>query len=99
MAPAHKVVLTTDRDRARAAGRQAIEHNLGLSNYVHNWLRLGFTEADVRPPGSDRLIDAVIGYGTRRPSRRDCASIWTPGPTTWRSRCWAGIPRRRCCPR
>lgn len=64
LAPVHKVVLTTDRDRARAAGRQAIEHNLGLSNYVHNWLRLGFTEADVRPPGSDRLIDAVIGYGT-----------------------------------
>ena len=37
---------------------------LGLSNYVNNWLRLGFTEDDVRKPGSDKLIDAVVAYGT-----------------------------------
>ncbi len=64
LAPEHKVVLTTDRDEARAVGRQTVEHYLGLSNYVNNWLRLGFTEADVRKPGSDRLIDAVVAYGT-----------------------------------
>jgi probable F420-dependent oxidoreductase len=63
LAPEHKVVLTTDRDEARAVGRQTVEHYLGLSNYVNNWLRLGFTEADVRKPGSDRLIDAVVAYG------------------------------------
>jgi probable F420-dependent oxidoreductase len=57
-------VLTTDRDEARAAGRGLVEHYLGLSNYVNNWLRLGFTENDVRKPGSDRLIDAVVAYGT-----------------------------------
>ncbi len=39
-------------------------HYLGLSNYVNNWLRLGFTEDDVRKPGSDRLIDSVVAYGT-----------------------------------
>jgi probable F420-dependent oxidoreductase len=64
LAPEHKVVLTTDRDKARAAGRGVVEHYLGLSNYVNNWLRLGFTEDDVRKPGSDRLIDAVVAYGT-----------------------------------
>lgn len=64
LAPEHKVVLTTDADEARAAGRRVVEHYLGLSNYVNNWLRLGFTEADVRKPGSDRLIDAVVAYGT-----------------------------------
>ena len=37
---------------------------LDLSNYVNNWLRLGFTHDDVRKPGSDRLIDAVVAYGT-----------------------------------
>lgn len=37
---------------------------LGLSNYVNNWRRLGFTQDDVRPPGSDKLIDAVVAYGT-----------------------------------
>src|SRR6201995_4099144 len=64
LAPEHKVVLTNGRDEARAAGRQIVEHYLGLSNYVNNWLRLGVTESDVRKPGSDRLIDAVVAYGT-----------------------------------
>ena len=64
LAPEHKVVLTTDRDEARAIGRKYLEHALGLSNYVNNFLRLGFTEDDVRKPGSDKLVDAVVAYGT-----------------------------------
>ncbi|BBY38975.1 LLM class F420-dependent oxidoreductase [Mycobacterium mantenii] len=64
LAPEHKVVLTTDAAKAREIGRQTVDFYLGLSNYVNNWLRLGFTEADVRKPGSDRLIDAIVAYGT-----------------------------------
>ncbi|MGD1281243.1 LLM class F420-dependent oxidoreductase [Mycobacterium seoulense] len=64
LAPEHKVVLTTDAEKARAVGRRYATFYLDLSNYVNNWLRLGFTEADVRKPGSDRLIDAVVAYGT-----------------------------------
>jgi probable F420-dependent oxidoreductase len=64
LAPEHKVVLTSDAEKARAIGRQTVEFYLGLSNYVNNWRRLGFTEADVRKPGSDKLIDAVVAYGT-----------------------------------
>ncbi|MGZ4512267.1 MAG: LLM class F420-dependent oxidoreductase [Mycobacterium sp.] len=64
LAPEHKVVLTTDPDEARAVGRRYADFYLDLSNYVNNWRRLGFTEADVRKPGSDRLIDAVVAYGT-----------------------------------
>jgi probable F420-dependent oxidoreductase len=64
LAPEHKVVLTTDVEDARAAGRELIDFYLGLSNYVNNWLRLGFTDDDVRRPGSDRLIDAIVAYGT-----------------------------------
>ncbi|MGH3596390.1 MAG: LLM class F420-dependent oxidoreductase, partial [Mycobacterium sp.] len=45
-------------------GRGAVGLYLGLSNYVNNWRRLGFSEEDVRPPGGDRLIDAVVAYGT-----------------------------------
>ncbi len=63
LAPEHKVVLSTDVDEARAVGRQAVGFYLGLSNYVNNWRRLGFSADDVRPPGSDRLIDAVVAYG------------------------------------
>ncbi|OBK25361.1 LLM class F420-dependent oxidoreductase [Mycobacterium asiaticum] len=64
LAPEHKVVLTTDADEARAAGRKFADFYMGLSNYVNNWLRLGFTDEDVRKPGSDRLIDALVAYGT-----------------------------------
>lgn len=64
LAPEHKVVLSTDAEEARAVGRRFLEHYLGLSNYVNNWLRMGFTEADVRKPGSDRLIDAVVAHGS-----------------------------------
>ena len=64
LAPEHKVVLSTDRDEARAIGRRYLEHYLGLSNYVNNWLRLGFTQDDVRKPGSDKLVDAMVAYGT-----------------------------------
>ncbi|OBB93521.1 LLM class F420-dependent oxidoreductase [Mycobacterium sp. 852002-30065_SCH5024008] len=64
LAPEHKVVLTTDADEARAVGRRYADFYLDLSNYVNNWLRTGFSEADVRKPGSDKLIDAVVAYGT-----------------------------------
>ncbi|TDO18751.1 putative F420-dependent oxidoreductase [Mycobacterium sp. BK086] len=64
LAPEHKVVLTTDTDEARALGRDSVGFYLGLSNYVNNWKRLGFTDADVEQPGSDKLIDAVVAYGT-----------------------------------
>jgi probable F420-dependent oxidoreductase len=62
--PEHKVVLTTDVERARAIGRRAIDIYFNLTNYVSNWKRLGFTDADVAKPGSDKLVDAVVAYGT-----------------------------------
>ncbi|WP_102141776.1 LLM class F420-dependent oxidoreductase [Mycobacterium hubeiense] len=64
LAPEHKVVLTTDAEQAREIGRQSVGFYLDLSNYVNNWKRLGFTDADVAKPGSNRLIDSVVAYGT-----------------------------------
>ena len=64
LAPEHKVVLTTDAEKARELGRQTVGFYLSLSNYVNNWRRLGFTADDVTAPGSDKLIDAVVAYGT-----------------------------------
>src|SRR5581483_2768701 len=64
LAPEHKVVLTTDAEKARAIGRKALAMYLNLTNYVSNWKRLGFTNEDVTAPGSDKLVDAVVAYGT-----------------------------------
>ena len=64
LAPEHKVVLTTDAAHAREVGRKALEIYLGLANYLNNWKRLGFTDADVAKPGSDVLVDSVVAHGT-----------------------------------
>jgi hypothetical protein len=34
-----------------------------LTNYRNNWLRIGFTEADLADGGSDRFIDAMVLWG------------------------------------
>jgi len=64
LAPEHKAVLTTDADRARTIGRRALDIYLNLNNYLNNWKRLGFNDSDLTKPGSDRLVDAVVAYGT-----------------------------------
>lgn len=68
LAPEHKVVLTTPdkagADEARAVGRKALDIYFNLANYRNNWKRSGFGEDEVVRPGSDRLVDAVVAYGT-----------------------------------
>ncbi len=64
LAPEHKVVLTDDAAKAREIGRETVDFYLGLSNYLNNWKRLGFTDEDLERPGSDRFIDAVVAYGS-----------------------------------
>ena len=65
--PEHKVVLTTDTGEARAIARKVMADTynyFALANYVSNWKRLGFTDADLTRPGSDKFIDALVAYGT-----------------------------------
>lgn len=63
LAPEFKVVLEPDADRARETARAYLGRYLQLPNYTKNFLRLGFTEADLADGGSDRLIDAVFAWG------------------------------------
>ncbi len=64
LAPEHKVVLARDAEASREIGRKTVDFYLNLSNYLNNWKRLGFTDEDIKKPGSDRLIDAVVAHGT-----------------------------------
>jgi probable F420-dependent oxidoreductase len=61
--PELAVVLSTDADAARTLARQHLATYLGLPNYTNNLRRLGFTEDDLAPPGSDRLVDALVAWG------------------------------------
>jgi len=59
-----KVCLTSDPVAARQAARAALGLYLPLTNYSNNWLRLGFTPGDFAGTGSDRLMDAMVLWGT-----------------------------------
>jgi probable F420-dependent oxidoreductase len=63
LAPEQAVVLETDPPRARELARKHMSIYIGLPNYANNLRRLGFTEEDLTPPGSDRLVDAVVAWG------------------------------------
>ena len=64
LAPEQAVVLETDADKARGIARVHMATYLGLPNYVNNLKRLGFTDADIADGGSDRLVDAIVAWGS-----------------------------------
>jgi probable F420-dependent oxidoreductase len=64
LAPEVAVVLETDPGVARAAARSYTTGYLGLSNYTNNLIDLGWTVDDLQSGGSDRLVDALIPWGT-----------------------------------
>ena len=45
--PEQAVLLTDNRDEARAVGTDWLRNYLALPNYANNWRRLGFTEDDL----------------------------------------------------
>ncbi|CAL9561621.1 hypothetical protein SUDANB145_04631 [Streptomyces sp. enrichment culture] len=79
LAPEFKVVLESDPARARATARGYLARYLRLPNYTDNFLRLGFTDADVADGGSDRLIDAVFAWGSDDTVRRRIAEFHEAG--------------------
>jgi probable F420-dependent oxidoreductase len=64
LAPEQTVVLEADPAAARALARQFCARYLPLPNYTDNLRALGYTDEDLAPPGSDRLVDAVVAWGS-----------------------------------
>ena len=64
LAPEQMVVLETDPTEARRIARAGMKIYLGLPNYFNNLRRIGFTEDDWENGGSDRLVDAIVAWGT-----------------------------------
>ena len=57
------VVLAGDHAEARRIGNAHAQVYLRLDNYRNNLLRMGWTIADLEPPGSDALFDAIFAWG------------------------------------
>jgi probable F420-dependent oxidoreductase len=66
LAPEQMVVLETDPVEARRIARAGMKIYLGLPNYYNNLARLGFDESDWSDGGSDRLVDAIVAWGTEQ---------------------------------
>ena len=64
LAPEQKLILEPDPAKARVLGTPMLQMYLGLTNYVSNLRRLGFSEEETAGDGSDRLFDEVIAHGT-----------------------------------
>ena len=63
LAVEQKVCLQSDPATARRLARRELERYMTLTNYRNNWLRIGFTEADLAGGGSDKFIDAMVLWG------------------------------------
>ena len=81
LAVEQKVCVETDRARARALGRRELARYMALPNYVNNWLRLGFTEAELADGGSDRFIDALVLSGDAEAVKRGLRAHFEAGAT------------------
>jgi probable F420-dependent oxidoreductase len=64
LATEQAVVVEDDPAEARRIGREFIAFYLTLPNYVRAWERAGFGPEERADGGSDRMVDAVVAWGT-----------------------------------
>ena len=81
LAVEQKICLVTDPVRARALGRAELARYLTLPNYRNNWLRLGFTEAELADGGNDRFIDAMVLWGDAATVKKGLQAHFAAGAT------------------
>jgi len=63
LAPEQAVVFAKTREAARPTGDIYMRTYLALPNYRNNLVRLGWSDDELTPPGSDRLFDAIVVWG------------------------------------
>src|SRR5262249_58989742 len=76
-----KVTLETAPAKARALGRKELSRYMVLDNYRNNWLRIGFSEADLANGGSDRFIDAMVLWGDAAKVKEGLRTHFAAGAT------------------
>jgi probable F420-dependent oxidoreductase len=79
LCPEQMLLLETDAERARAIARKHMDTYVGLENYRNNLRQFGFGDADFEQGGSDRLVDAIVGWGDERALRDRIQAHWDAG--------------------
>lgn len=75
------VLLETDPARARAAARAYMTFYLQISHYTRMLGPLGFGDKDFADGGSDRLVDAIVAWGSVEALRTRIAAHQAAGAT------------------
>lgn len=81
LAVEQKVTIETDAKKARALGRKELARYMVLPNYRNNWLRIGFSEADLADGGSDKFIDAMCLWGDAATVKKGLRAHFDAGAT------------------
>ncbi len=79
VAPEQMILRVTDASEARRIARSYMATYLALPNYCNNLLTLGFTEADFADGGSDRLVDAIVAWGSDQDIMDRIEAHWSAG--------------------
>ena len=80
LCPEQKVMLETDASVAREAARKHMKVYLGLPNYQNALKWIGFEDADFADrKASDRLVDAIVAWGTEDQIRERIQAHWDAG--------------------
>jgi probable F420-dependent oxidoreductase len=79
---AQAVILETDAAKARTAARAYMKTYVPrLPNYKNNLVNLGWSEADFENGCSDKLVDAIVAWGTADQIRGRIEAHWQAGAT------------------
>jgi probable F420-dependent oxidoreductase len=72
-------VLETNPAKARQVGRTLLNDYIRFANYARNLKSLGFDDTDLTNGFSDRLVDAVVAWGSEEQIRERLAAHYAAG--------------------
>jgi probable F420-dependent oxidoreductase len=81
LAVEQKVCVETNPAVSRALARKELERYMVLPNYRNNWLRIGFSEAELANGGSDRFLDAMVLQGDAETIKQGLRAHFAAGAT------------------
>jgi probable F420-dependent oxidoreductase len=79
LCPEQMVLLESDAEKARAIARQHMATYIDLPNYRNNLLEFDFTTEDFENGGSDKLVDAIVAWGSEEDIRARIQAHWDAG--------------------
>jgi probable F420-dependent oxidoreductase len=75
------VMLETDQAKARAAARKYMQIYMAIDHYLYRLRKIGFIDADFANGGSDRLVDAIVAWGSEDQIRERIIAQFKAGAT------------------